>query len=110
MTAYAIARLTDVRLGAGIAAYLEAFDATIAPFEGRYLVHGGAPRVVEGAFDGDVVVLAFPDRARLDAWYASEAYRAILPLRTENATSHVVFVDGVDPDHRAGDVLAGWEG
>lgn len=109
MTAYAIARLTDVRLGAEITTYLEDFDATLAPFEGRYLVHGGPARVVEGEFAGDIVVLEFPDRARLDAWYASDAYRAILPLRTRNAVSHVVFVDGVEPGHRAADVLAAEE-
>ena len=56
--------------------------------------------------DGDLIVIAFPDRAALDAWYASDAYRRILPLRTENSAGDVVFVDGVGTSHRALDVLS----
>jgi len=33
------------------------------------------------------------------AWYKSEAYRKILPLRTNNVISDMVLVDGVPPGH-----------
>ncbi|MGI5130581.1 DUF1330 domain-containing protein [Pseudonocardia sp. CA-107938] len=106
MTTYGIAHLRDVVPGAGITEYLERIDATLEPFGGRFVVHGDRPRVVEGEFDAALVIIAFPDRAAAEAWYASPAYRAILPLRTENSRGDVFLVDGVGPDHRATDVLA----
>ena len=62
-----------------------------------------------GDWSGGVVIIVFPDRAHARAWYASPAYRAILPLRTANSTAEVILIDGVDPDHRATDILAGAE-
>ena len=35
------------------------------------------------------------ERAR--RWYDSPEYQAILPLRTDNAISDVIFVEGVGP-------------
>lgn len=107
MTAYAVAHLRDVSMGPPIVAYLGAIDATLAPFGGRYLVHGGAPTVLEGAWRGDLIVIAFPDRAAAEDWYASAAYRAILPLRRAHAEGDVILVDGVTDGHRATDVLRG---
>jgi len=107
MATYAIGHLRDVALGADIITYLEHIDATLAPYGGRFLVHGGTPRVVEGRWEGDLVIIEFPDRRRAEDWYASAAYRRILPLRTRNAVSDVIFIDGVTPGHRAPDVLAG---
>lgn len=106
MTTYAIADLHNVRLGPAIATYLEKFDATLAPFGGRYLVHGGPKTVLEGSWAGEIVILAFPNRAQAEAWYASPGYRAIVKLRTENSEGDVVLIDGVDDSHRATDVLA----
>ena len=106
MPAYAIAQLQDVSFGADIVAYLKAVDATFTPFGGRFLVHGSAVEVLEGPWAGDLVVVEFPDRAQAGAWYASPAYQAILPLRTNNACCWVVLVDGVGEEHRAVDLLA----
>ena len=106
MNAYAIAHLQSVRLGPDIVRYLEEIDATLAPFGGRFLVHGAQPEVKEGEFPGNIVIIQFPDRAKAEAWYASPAYRAILLLRTENAEGPVIIVDGVSDRHRATDILA----
>ncbi len=105
MQTYAIGRLGGVALNAEIVAYLEQIDATLAPFGGRFVIHGGPVTVLEGAWAGDLVMIAFPDRAAAEAWYASPAYRAILPLRTRNAACDVVLIDGVGEGHRATDIL-----
>jgi uncharacterized protein (DUF1330 family) len=105
MASYAIARLRDVRLGPEIVAYLERIDATLAPFGGRFLVHGEPPEILEGAWTGDLNIIAFPDGEQARAWYASPAYREILPLRTENSDGDVILIDGVSRAHRAIDVL-----
>jgi len=106
MTAYAIAHLRNVRVGPDIVRYLERIDATLEPFGGRFIVHGGPVDVREGEWQGDVIVIEFPDRERASGWYESPEYQAILALRTDNAESTAILVDGVTADHRATDVLA----
>ena len=82
-------------------------DATLEPFAGRFLVHGGKAEVLEGAWPGHLIIIEFPDRERARAWYESAAYQEILPLRTNNSEGDVIFADGVSEEHRATDVLAG---
>ncbi|MCB1884364.1 MAG: DUF1330 domain-containing protein [Geminicoccaceae bacterium] len=107
LPAYAIASLRDVSMGAAIVAYLERIDATLAPFGGRFIVHGGRKAVLEGRWPDDLIVIAFPDREAAEGWYASPAYREILPLRRDNAGGDVVLVEGVPDGHRAPDILQG---
>ncbi len=105
MTSYAIGHLRSVDMGPDIVAYLEGIDATLAPFDGRFIIHGGDKEHLEGAFLGDLIVIAFPTLEAARGWYASAAYRAILPLRAANAQGDVFLIDGVDEDHRAADIL-----
>jgi uncharacterized protein (DUF1330 family) len=107
MTSYAIGHLRNVNMGADIVAYLETIDATLAPFQGRFIIHGGEKEQLEGTFPGDLIVIAFPDRQAASAWYASPAYQAILSKRTGNSQGDVFLIDGVDEDHRAADILSG---
>jgi uncharacterized protein (DUF1330 family) len=67
--------------------YLERIEATLAPYDGHFIVHGGPAETLEGNDPGAVIVIEFPDRSHAQDWYTSPAYREILPLRTENATS-----------------------
>ena len=107
MPAYAVAHLREVDLGPAIVEYLERIDDTLRPFDGRFVIHGPPSAVLEGAWPGALIVLAFPDAAHARAWYDSPAYRAILPLRTEHAEGSAILIDGVDAEHRATDVLGG---
>jgi uncharacterized protein (DUF1330 family) len=107
MTAYAIARLRNVNVGPDIAAYLARIDATLAPFQGQFIIHGGPKIELEGSWPEDLIAIAFPDLARARAWYASPAYQEILALRTRNSSGDVILIEGVGPDHKATDILAG---
>lgn len=107
MAGYAIAHLQDVTVGPDIVEYLRRIDATLAPFDGRFVVHGATPVELEGAAPGTPIVIEFPSLERARAWYDSPAYRRILPLRTRDARSVAYLVEGVDAEHRATDVLAG---
>lgn len=106
MPAYAIGHLHDVTMGPEIVEYLQRIDETLVPFDGHFIIHGGPVERLEGAWSGDLIVIAFPDKDRARAWYASPAYRQILPLRTRNSTGDVFLVDGVSRDHKATDILA----
>jgi uncharacterized protein (DUF1330 family) len=107
MPAYAVAHLRNVAMGPEIVEYLRRIDATLEPFGGRFLIHGGDTQVLEGQWSGDLIVVAFPDRDQARAWYDSPAYRDILRLRADNSDGEVILVDGVSEDHRATDILGG---
>ena len=107
MPAYAVAHMLEVSMGPAIVEYLRRIDATLEPFGGRFIVHGGDFKVMEGSWPGFLIVIEFPDRARADGWYASGPYQEIAGLRTENSRSDLILIDGVEPGHRAIDVLGG---
>jgi uncharacterized protein (DUF1330 family) len=105
MTAYAVGILQDVKMGPPIVEYLERIDATLAPYDGHFIVHGGDTQVLEGESPGTLIVIEFPDRVEAEAWYGSAAYKEIVTLRTDNSVGTVLLVDGVGRDHVATDVL-----
>lgn len=102
---YAVAVLDDVSIGADIVEYLERIDSTLAPFDGRFVIHGSTPNVVEGTWTGDLIMIRFPTTDGAARWYESDAYQAIAPLRSNNSRGTVATFEGVDPDHRATDIL-----
>lgn len=99
--AFAIGYLRDVRVGPEIAEYIDRIDATLEPFDGEFLIHGGRLDALEGEWDGDVIIIRFPDRGAAHDWYVSPAYRAILPLRTDHSDGIVAIVEGEAPEYRA---------
>ena len=105
MKAYAIAHVQSAQPGPEIVEYLSRIDATFAPFDGRFLIHGDPAEIREGDFVGDLIVIEFPNRENANSWYESADYQQILPLRTRNTTGWVVLVDGVDANHRSVDIL-----
>ena len=95
MSAYLFANV-DVTDAAGYEQYRQRISATIEAFGGRYLVRGGATGVLEGDFAPNrLVILEFPDMARLKAWYQSPEYLPLIELRQRTTTSTLVAVDGV---------------
>ncbi|MDH6705738.1 uncharacterized protein (DUF1330 family) [Kitasatospora sp. MAA19] len=105
MTAYALAHVHSVEFGPDIVEYLQRIDATLDPFDGRFLIHDSPVETVEGTWGPGLILIAFPDRERLRAWYDSPAYQEILPLRTRHMVADVVFVDGVPAGYRAANAL-----
>ncbi|GAA4877797.1 DUF1330 domain-containing protein [Kitasatospora terrestris] len=107
MTAYALAQVHSVEFGPDIVEYLERIDATLEPFDGRFLVHCGTSETVEGAGpQGGSIVIEFPNYERARAWWDSPAYRQILPLRTRHMAADIVLVEGVPSGYRGADALA----
>lgn len=105
MAAYAVAHIRRVAIGPPIEEYLRKIDATLRPFHGRFLVHGGTIEALEGSWAGHLVVLEFPDLKTARDWYQSPAYQAIVHLRTDNSDGDTVLVEGVPDGHRATDIL-----
>ena len=92
--AYLIGQIT-VTNPESYAVYSSQVPQTIEAFGGKYLVRGGHATQVEGKAQGDRnVVIEFPSREVAEAWYASDAYQAIIQHRTDNATGALTLVDG----------------
>lgn len=76
------------------ARYLESCDEVFARFSGRYLAVAEPPRVLEGSYPyTKTVVIEFPDRSALEAWYYSPEYQAILAHRLAGADCDTIAVD-----------------
>ncbi|MFC3737780.1 DUF1330 domain-containing protein [Paractinoplanes deccanensis] len=99
MTTYAVAHLRTPTTNDDVIRYIERIQDTLDPYGGRFLVHGKQVEVIEGSWPGTIVIIAFPDSAAAHAWYASDAYQEILPLRTDHIEGSAIFVDGVGPDY-----------
>lgn len=93
--AYVIGLISEVRVNDELLRYMEAVEASLRAFDGRWVSHGRTPEVHEGRLDGDTVMIEFPDLVTARAWYESEDYQAIIPLRTRNCESIVAITEGV---------------
>lgn len=94
MAAYLIARI-EVLDPEGYAEYARQTVASAEPYGGRFLVKGGPSRQVEGEGPARIAVIEFPDMERLEAWYASDEYQAILPIALKCSRRDIVFVEGI---------------
>ncbi|MEH1028155.1 uncharacterized protein (DUF1330 family) [Micromonospora profundi] len=106
MTAYGLAHLRTASTHADVLEYLRRIDATLAPFGGRFLVHGGDVEVLEGTWPGHLVIIEFPDLPTARAWYDSSDYQEIKPFRTRHIAGDVILADGVEPDHSSAELAA----
>jgi uncharacterized protein (DUF1330 family) len=101
MTAYALAHVRSVEPGPDIVEYLEKIDATMDPFGGRFVFHGGEKDVVEGEWPTDIILIEFPDLEAVRAWWDSPEYQAIKHLRTDHMEADIVLFDSVPEGYRA---------
>lgn len=106
MRAYIFGYLWNVTLCSDIEDYLRRIDETLAPYGGKFVVHGAHTDLLEGDLPaGDMVLVEFPDLGAAKDWYHSPAYQRIKPLRTRHSSAHVMIAEGVGPGHRAIEIL-----
>ncbi len=95
MTVYTVAQLTITDRTA-YNRYREGFMATLTPFGGRLLAADENPRLIEGSWQGDkVVIIAFESVAQVDAWFASHDYVKIAVDRKAGSHGPVLIVEGI---------------
>jgi uncharacterized protein (DUF1330 family) len=69
--------------------------ASIAAYDGRYLVRGGETGVLEGAWNPRrLVILQFPSVERAREWWASPEYAEAKALRQNSADTDMLVVEG----------------
>ena len=76
--------------------YKKLTPATIAAFDGRFVVRGGETQTLEGDWKpGRIVVLEFPTVARANEWWNSETYAEAKVIRQRAAKTKMIVVAGV---------------
>ena len=76
--------------------YVAKVIPTIQSGGGRILAFDESPEVVEGEIEHPrTVILEFPSREAFRAWYDSDDYQAMLPLRLESTPGSLIVVNGL---------------
>jgi uncharacterized protein (DUF1330 family) len=76
--------------------YRRRVPSIIEAYGGRYLVRGGSIHGLEGDTPTSrLVILEFPDMARLMAFYNSAEYQPVLAIRQRAARSSLLAIEGV---------------
>ena len=95
MTVYAIAQLKFTNRDA-YNRYQAAFMEVFQRYSGTLLAADEAPRVIEGDWDRDkVVLMSFPDEAAFREWAESPDYQRISEDRHAGADTVVVLVQAM---------------
>ncbi len=76
--------------------YAGAFMPVLKQYHGTLLAADDGPRVLEGEWSGDrVVLLRFDDRDTFQAWASSPEYQAIVGDRHAGSTAVITLVRGI---------------
>ncbi|HEU5148040.1 MAG TPA: DUF1330 domain-containing protein [Chryseosolibacter sp.] len=94
MKAYVIVdvRITDP---ARYEDYKKLTPGSLVPYDGKFIVRGGATETLEGSWKpGRVVVLEFPSLEKAKAWWSSEEYAPAKALRQSASETQMIVVEG----------------
>ena len=76
--------------------YTKLTPATIAAYDGRFIVRGGQTTTLEGDWQPErIVVLEFPTVERANEWWASDVYSEAKAIRHRTAATKMIIVQGV---------------
>jgi uncharacterized protein (DUF1330 family) len=76
-------------------AYKKLTPATIAAYDGRFIVRGGQTETLEGEWQPErIVVLEFPTVERAKEWWGSEIYSKAKGIRQRSAKTKMIVVQG----------------
>lgn len=85
MSAFFIANV-NVKDGEKFHQYAKAAGESMQPFDGQVVTKGKLSKSLAGEMKYEnVAVVSFPNQEKLDAWFNSDVYQQIIPLRDEAA-------------------------
>jgi uncharacterized protein (DUF1330 family) len=62
---------------------------------GRYLTKAGTHEMLEGDLPSRVVIVEFPNKAAIKAWYNDPGYKPLIPKRHAVTRSTMIAIEGV---------------
>jgi len=76
--------------------YLDSAGEVFKKFKGKYLAVDDSPMCLEGFWDKKrIVLIEFPSKEDMKAWYCSEEYQDILKYRLKAAECDSILVNGL---------------
>jgi len=76
--------------------YIDKVKPIIEQYGGRYLARGGAISSFTGQWNPErIILIEFPSAADVKRCLASDAYKAIAPLRERSTSSQAIVVEGI---------------
>jgi len=94
MPAYVVAEV-EVTDAATYEDYRKLVPATVAQYDGKFLVRGGTTETKEGGWEPKrLVILEFASMDQARKWYHSPEYAPALALRLKAARSRLLLVEG----------------
>lgn len=94
MPAYVIVEI-DIHDPHSYEEYKTLTPASIAAYDGRFIVRGAQTESLEGDWNPQrIVVLEFPSVARAKEWWGSEEYAPAKSIRQAASTTKMIVVEG----------------
>jgi len=76
--------------------YKKLTPGSLIPYQGKFIVRGGATEVLEGDWKpGRMVVVEFPTVERAKAWWSSDGYAPAKAIRQAASITRMILVEGV---------------
>lgn len=96
MKAYVIA---DVTITDAVAyeEYKKLTPDSLKPFDGKFIVRGGAAATLEGNWQPErMVMLEFPSLEKAKAWWSSDIYAPAKAIRQSASEGKMIVVEGFE--------------
>lgn len=75
--------------------YKKLTPGSLIPYEGKFIVRGGAAETLEGSWSpGRIVVVEFPSLEKAKAWWSSPEYAPAKALRQSASATQMIVVEG----------------
>ena len=96
MPAYIIVEV-EVKDPATYEDYKKLTPGSLEPFDGKFIVRGGAAELLEGEEEPQrIVILEFPTMEKAKAWWSSEEYAPAKALRQSASSTRMIAVEGFE--------------
>jgi uncharacterized protein (DUF1330 family) len=77
--------------------YKKLTPASLQPFDGKFIVRGGATETLEGDWQpGRFVILEFPSKQKAKAWWSSTEYAPAKAIRQSASKTRMILVEGFE--------------
>ncbi len=95
MPAYIIVDVT-IKDAERYEAYKKLTPGSLEPFQGKFIVRGGATETLEGDWNpGRLVVIEFPTSQKAKEWWSSDGYAPAKAIRQAASITKMILVEGV---------------
>ncbi|MDX5420536.1 MAG: DUF1330 domain-containing protein [Hymenobacteraceae bacterium] len=75
--------------------YKKLTPGSLKPFDGKFIVRGGATELLEGDQEPNrIVILEFPTMDKAKAWWSSEEYAPAKAIRQSASNTRMIAVEG----------------